>query len=176
VKKLEKGRAVTFTHPAGDRVNGTLNSPKVKDAKGRLGYYVQYGPDELFVYSRSVVPIVETLSVTPDIGQYKRLSAKEAKLGRLFVVVSSVRSENRYGTWATGFKFSTIEYGVLTYHPTKDTWLISANHGVTWHSTIAEAKRSKGKVVLYNSKTEEFAFNGIQRINRDYDPNYKWRA
>lgn len=34
--------------------------------------------------------------------------------------------------------------------------------------------KSKGKLKLSSSVEKEFAFEGIQRINRQYDPNFVW--
>jgi hypothetical protein len=53
----------------------------------------------------------------------------------------------------------------------------SPDHGVTWYETFEEAKKQRaGKVRLEVRKSQEFAFNEIQKINKEYDPQYRWKA
>jgi hypothetical protein len=53
----------------------------------------------------------------------------------------------------------------------------SPDHGVTWYETLDEAKKQRaGKVKLNSTNSKEFAFDAIQKINKDYDRNYAWHA
>lgn len=106
------------------------------------------------------------------------------KLGRYMVVVSKRCTHNQYGSWERGFKFSDNEYGLLKRETRslngerfKQLRMVySMDHGTTWHLTVKDAARSRGKIKLNSNKSQEFAFNSIQEINRRYDgPGYTWR-
>ena len=123
---------------------------------------------------------METLSNPANKEQYKRLQGQNATLGKFTVAVSQHVSENRSGSWERGFKWTKTTYGVLVrmlkctkyYHPRK----FSMDNGVTWHDTIKDAKKSKGKIKLDVYKSQEFAFDSIQKINREYEgPSYRWK-
>ena len=102
--------------------------------------------------------------------EYLDYESKQVDFGALRVVVSVHRIEGRQGSWEKGFKFTTNTYGML--HGSKG---YSVNHGASWHPDKKSAMKSKGKVKLESSKRGEFAFEAIQKINRDYDPSFKWK-
>lgn len=119
---------------------------------------------------------------------YQANMRKTVKLGRFMVTVTKHTSNNRYGSWGRGFKFSDVAYGVLTRKATslagqRLSWssgskrtVYSMDHGVSWHLALKEARKSKGKIRLDTYKSTEFAFEAIQEINRKWDgPGYKWR-
>ena len=81
-----------------------------------------------------------------------------------------------------GFKFGEITYGLLKLDvaPTKAngyrTSMWSCNHGLSFHPTVQLAKKVKGKIIVDRPAPRgEFAFDRIQAINREYDPNFKWK-
>ena len=37
-------------------------------------------------------------------------------------------------------------------------------------------KQRAGKVKLNSTSSKEFAFDSIQKLNKEYDPSYTWRA
>lgn len=95
-------------------------------------------------------------------------------------MVTKHRTTSQAGTWERGFKFGESEWAMLKrvrkvskhYQPTE----YSMDHGKTWHASPKAAKAAtKGKLRLNSSTHGELAFEGIQRINREYDPSYKWR-
>lgn len=94
--------------------------------------------------------------------------------------VSFTTTNTRSGSWERGFKFHTSEWAVLERKKYLSKHYrrleFSMDHGKTWHPTIFLAKKSKGKLKLSTGTHKEFAFDSIQKINRDYDPDYKWRA
>lgn len=99
------------------------------------------------------------------------------KVGRYTCTVREYRKEGRSGSWERGFKFTNSVYGMLvrklkTHYCTE----YSCDHGATWHpSASAASKVRAGKVLLSRTTQGEFAFDSIQRINKQYDPNYTWR-
>jgi len=121
------------------------------------------------------------LSDKPSKDEYKANNGKDVLLGKVEVRVFLESVDTKSGSWANGFKFGSVTYGILrkthlssrrpfTHHQ------FSCDHGVTWHPDIKTAKKSKGKVIVERSTPHgEFAFSAIQRINRDYDPNYRWK-
>jgi hypothetical protein len=118
------------------------------------------------------------LAAVLDAAQYTSLKGQEVRFGRYVVKVDTYTRSGQSGSWGTGFKFSTMTYGVLTRrHPDKLGWrLYSANHGATWHEQLKMALRAKGKVILKRERRKEFAFDSIQKINRDYyGSSYQWR-
>lgn len=134
---------------------------------------------------------MKTLSAKPVAAEYEANYHKEAKLGRQTVYVFTHRNEGRQGSYERGFKFTTVIYGMLTRKETPAEaakrenrrtrpaqhrrTLYSANHGVTWHLDPKEARRAKGKFIMSKDKHKEFAFDGIQEINRKWEgPGYRW--
>jgi hypothetical protein len=79
--------------------------------------------------------------------------------------VSFTRTSGQSGTWERGFKFHDSEWALLVR---KTAPAYSMDHGKTWHATIFLAKKSKGKLRLVTNTRGEFAFDAIQKINRDY--------
>ena len=126
------------------------------------------------------------LSDKPSKEEYKANKDKDVLLGKDVVRVVLSRKDTKSGSWERGFKFGSITYGILKRKvKQKSPWSkkiielpeYSADHGATWHPDARAALKSKGKVVVERSTPRgEFAFNSIQRINREYDPNYKWKA
>ena len=122
---------------------------------------------------------MKTLSAVTDKAEYTANMGKECVLGKHVVTVRSYTNDSQSGSYMRGFKFSTNTYGYLTrllkgtkyYQPKR----YSPDHGATWYKTYAEMKKQRaGKVKLESSNSKEFAFDAIQRINREYDRNYAW--
>jgi hypothetical protein len=122
-----------------------------------------------------------TLSATPVVAEYTENIGKQAKLGKYIVTVKQYTKNSQSGSYARGFKFTDTTYGYLTreltgtkyYKPTR----FSVDHGATWHETWDDAKKQRAnKVKLNVHKSNEFAFDAIQKINKDYDRNYQWKA
>jgi hypothetical protein len=124
------------------------------------------------------------LSGTPSKEEYKANDGKPALLGTQEVTIHLERVDTKSGSWERGFKFGSITYGILKRTVLKKRKSVlmyshseySCNHGVTWHSTVSDAKKSKGKVIVDKPRPHgEFAFDSIQRINKNYfGPSYKW--
>ena len=119
------------------------------------------------------------LSPTPIAEEYLANMEQGCTLNGLTVTVTSYSKSSRTGSYDRGFKFSDNMYGVLIkrlkgtkyYKPSR----YSPDHGVTWYESLDEAKKQRaGKVRLMNYKSKEFAFDSIQKINKDYDRNYVW--
>ena len=121
------------------------------------------------------------LSDKPSKDEYKAHKGKDVILEDMEVRVILDEVSTKSGSWARGFKFGSVTYGILraTHLSTKRPFTIhvySADHGATWHPNITTAKKSKGKVIVERSAPRgEFAFSSIQRINQNYDHNYKWK-
>ena len=121
------------------------------------------------------------LHAKPIIEEYIAYMGKGCTLNGVTVAVTSYTNDSRTGSYARGFKFSSNTYGVLVkqltgtkyYKPSR----YSPDHGVTWYETLAEAKKQRaGKVKLNSTSSKEFAFDSIQKINKEYDKSYSWRA
>lgn len=124
------------------------------------------------------------LSAKADKGEYNSHNGQKVLLNDEEVVVYLETVDTKSGSWERGFKFGSITYGVLrrqhAYSKTKAVTRIrheySYDHGVSWHPLMSDAKKVKGKVIVNRSTPRgEFAFSSIQRINREYDPGYRWR-
>lgn len=123
------------------------------------------------------------LSDTPSKEEYKTHDGQEVMLGDLKVKVVLDRVSTKSGSYARGFKFGSITYGLLerAVKPSKKTmWYpseFSCDHGVSWHPTVTQAKKVKGKVIVDKPAPRgEFAFDRIQELNRQYEgPSYKWK-
>ena len=122
-----------------------------------------------------------SLSTTPIASEYMTNMGQGCTLNGVTVAVSSYTNDSRTGSYARGFKFGSNTYGVLVkqlkgtkyYKPSR----YSPDHGQTWYETLAEAKKQRaGKVKLNSTKSKEFAFDSIQKINKEYDKNYSWHA
>jgi hypothetical protein len=104
-----------------------------------------------------------------------------AQCGRYKVAVYRLEREMRYGSWERGFKWTRTQYGILVRFKAKLKGMkypgkvFSADNGRTWNESLKVALKTKGKVIINKHKSKEMAFEGIQRINRSYDPNYRWR-
>jgi hypothetical protein len=121
------------------------------------------------------------LSAVPVKDEYKVNNGKDVMLGDQRVYLFTECKDTKSGSWEKGFKFGSITYGILkrTTVTAKGKYRYaeySYNHGVTWHARPEDAKKSKGKVIVERSTPHgEFAFNSIQKINREYHgPGYKW--
>ena len=122
-----------------------------------------------------------TLSATPIAVEYIANKGQQCLLGKAIVTIGSYTNDSRTGSYERGFKFSSNTYGYLVkqlkgtkyYKPVR----YSADHGATWHEGFDEMKKQRaGKVKLNSSSSKEFAFDSIQKLNKDYDRNYTWRA
>lgn len=129
---------------------------------------------------------MDKLSLMPIAEEYQKFRGLKVRLGKCIVQVGHYEKSGQQGTWATGFKFTRNTYGYLVKRMPKDhplyknsyaRMLYSYNHGMRWYPTLKEAfKDKKDMVKLSSSKMQELAFDGIQKINREYHgPNYKWR-
>jgi len=123
------------------------------------------------------------LSDRPSKEEYKAHNGEDVMLGTDMVYLFCEDKSTKSGSWGRGFKFGSVTYGILKRKVTTGTKVrrtyfeFSFNHGATWHKDVSEARKSKGKVIVERSTPRgEFAFNTIQKINRDYDPYYKWKA
>lgn len=109
----------------------------------------------------------------PTLENYQRLQGQVVLLGKSKVKVGKVCRERRLGSYERGLKWSRNEYAKLTR---VSDGKISLDHGKTWHVFEKDAfKQSKGKIKLKQDLTQEFAFNSIQHLNRQYDPGFVWR-
>ena len=122
---------------------------------------------------------MNTLSATPIAAEYLANTGQECLLGKDVVTVLAYTKESRSGSYARGFKFGSNTYGIITkrlrgteyFKPVR----YSPDHGATWYSSLHEAKMQRaGKVKLASRSSKEFAFDSIQKINKDYDRNYAW--
>lgn len=122
-----------------------------------------------------------SLSTTPIAAEYLANMEQGCTLNGVTVAVYSYTNKSRTGSYERGFKFSSNKYGILIkqlkgtkyYKPVR----YSPDHGKTWYETLAEAKKQRaGKVKLNSTSSKEFAFDAIQKINKDYDKNYSWHA
>jgi len=109
----------------------------------------------------------------PLIEEYIAYMGQGCTLNGATVTVSSYTNDSRSGSSARGFTFSSNTYGILIkqlkgtkyYKPSR----YSPDHGATWYETLAEAKKQRaGKVKLNSTSSKEFAFDAIQKINKDY--------
>ena len=115
---------------------------------------------------------MEQLDALPNPAQYKALHGQTALLNGKVVTVYVYEKHSQSGSYARGFKYTDSTYGLLKYGA-----LFSADHGATWHHFPEDAKKQRaGKVLIERRHNKEFAFEDIQKINRSYDPSYKWSA
>lgn len=109
----------------------------------------------------------------PTAENYRRCKGQKMKCGRYIVLVRSYRTESRAGTWERGFKFSNSDWGMLERI---SDHTCSMDHGKTWHTSPKAALKSKGKIKLASESHGELAFEGIQKLNREfYGPGYRWQ-
>lgn len=127
---------------------------------------------------------------------YKENQGKKVTVNGTQCLVTSHRTESRGGSWERGFRFYHSQWAMLTCmqpkkipsHLKRVKWAAklvakmkkekvkhySMDHGTTWHTTPQDAMKSKGKMKLSSGSEGELAFEGIQQINRKYNPNYQW--
>jgi hypothetical protein len=142
------------------------------------------------------------MSAVLDKAEYTTYNNQRVMLNGRVVKVSLTSRSNRYGSWATGFKFTNTLFGYLTrrgykkypYNNRRAKWWqnmmlrstgrvpvgrfvneYSADHGKTWHTDRDTAFKCRGKVVIRRETRTELAFEGIQQLCRREDPNYQWR-
>lgn len=99
------------------------------------------------------------------------------KIGRYTCEVCSRHKATQSGSYERGFKFGGSTYGYLKTHTKARGTEYSFDHGATWSRDVFLASKVRsGKILLARDKPRgEFAFDAIQKINRDYDSNYQWR-
>jgi hypothetical protein len=109
---------------------------------------------------------------------YMANMGQTVKVGRYTCEVGSKRKDGRSGSYERGFKFTSSTYGYLKTTTKARGTEFSFDHGRTWHWNILQASKVRsGKILLERDAPRgEFAFDAIQKINRDYDPSYKWKA
>lgn len=127
-----------------------------------------------------------TLSSAPVIEEYVANNGTDVLLGTEIVRIITEYRQTKSGSWEKGFRFGSITYGMLrrtvkkkyswSKTQTYDQQEFSCDHGKTWHANIKAAIKSKGKVIVARTvPVGEFAFDAIQKINREYEgPGYKW--
>jgi len=124
---------------------------------------------------------MEQLNAVADPAQYKAFKEKEVLLGTTVVTVHLYQKHSQSGSYERGFKYTDSIYGYLsrqlkTSRGGRPIVKYSPDHGKTWFESIKDAQKQRaGKVLVERDNHKEFAFEGIQKINRDYDPQYKWR-
>jgi hypothetical protein len=125
------------------------------------------------------------LSETLDKSQYEKYHRKKVSFkGRIVEVRVYEGPSNRQGSYERGLKWSSTRYGTLRRNVTKNNATVSVDHGKTWHRTpywmyepekYALSKTPKGRVRLGTNVEKEFAFDAIQKINREWEgPGYRW--
>ena len=124
---------------------------------------------------------MKTLSKEPVVAEYVANKDKECVLGKYIVTVMLYERNSQSGSYDRGFKWTDTTYGVLTrklkgtkyYTPVR----YSPDHGKTWYESLDEAKKQRAaKVKVAVHKSQEFAFNAIQQINRKYEgASYRWK-
>lgn len=119
---------------------------------------------------------MEQLDKVVNPAQYKQFVGKTVLLGKQPVTVHMYSKESQSGSWERGFKWTTSIYGYLS-KTLKCGKRFSPDHGKTWYNFASECKKQlAGKVLVEREKRVEFAFDAIQKINRDYDPTYRWKS
>jgi hypothetical protein len=110
--------------------------------------------------------------------EYMANMGQTVKVGRYTCEVGSKRKDGRSGSYERGFKFTSSTYGYLKTTTRARGTEFSFDHGKTWDRDIYKASKVRsGKILLERDAPRgEFAFEAIQKINRDYDPSYKWKA
>ncbi len=118
-----------------------------------------------------------TLSNVAVVEEYNNNIDTQVLLGKVIVTVDSYTNHSRSGSYERGLKFGSHTYGYLIREFKTRPDKYSPDHGVTWYDSVLEMKKQRaGKVMLSGSVTKEFSFDTIQRINREYDREYKWKA
>jgi hypothetical protein len=122
------------------------------------------------------------LSKAPVAAEYIKLEGKKALLNGKVVEVFTAETSNQVGSYERGIAWNRSKYGILCKGRTTNMIWASADHGVTWHRVdVWEKERAlrytrKGRVKLSHNFDKELAFEGIQKINRDYfGPGYRWK-
>lgn len=95
---------------------------------------------------------------------------QKVKIGRYECEVGSKRKDGRSGSYERGFKFTSSTYGYLMTHTKARGTEYSFDHGKTWHYNLYTASKTRsGKILLErNAPRKEFAYDAIQKINREY--------
>ena len=122
---------------------------------------------------------MNTLHAKPLIEEYTAYIGQQCLHFGFTVTVRSYTNDSRTGSYARGFKFGSNTYGYLERQLVGSKYYrprcYSPDHGVTWYDSLLEAKKQRaGKVRLSSTSSKEFAFDSIQKINKDYDRNYAW--
>jgi hypothetical protein len=109
---------------------------------------------------------------------YLAMMGQTVRVGRYTCEVGSKRRSGQSGSYERGFKFTSSTYGYLKTTTRARGTEYSFDHGKSWHWNILQASKVRsGKILLERDAPRgEFAFDAIQRINREYDKNYQWHA
>ena len=117
------------------------------------------------------------LSAEANKQEYADNMGKTVLFGKKEVVVIFYEKDGRSGSYERGFKFTNTKYGGL-----RDGQKVSFDHGVTWLGCRDEYyfyvfhETKKGRVRLASKSNKEFAFDDIQKINKEYyGPGYSWK-
>ena len=122
---------------------------------------------------------MNTLHDKPLVEEYAAYAGQQCLHRGFTVTVRSYTNDSRTGSSARGFKFGSNTYGYLErqlvgskhYRPR----CYSPDHGTTWYDSLDEMRKQRaGKVKLSSTSSKEFAFDSIQKINKDYDRSYTW--
>lgn len=109
----------------------------------------------------------------PLIEEYIAYKSQQCTLNGVTVTVASYTNDSQSGSYSRGLKFGSNTYGYLVkelkgtkyFKPSR----YSPDHGKTWYETFSEMKKQRaGKIKLSSTSSKEFAFDAIQKINKDY--------
>lgn len=102
--------------------------------------------------------------------EYLANMGKTVKVGRYECKVGSKRKDGRSGSYERGFKFTSSTYGYLMTTTKARGTEYSFDHGKTWHYSLFTASKVRsGKILLERiAPRKEFAYDAIQKINREY--------
>jgi hypothetical protein len=119
---------------------------------------------------------MDQLSAIADKKDYADFRGQIVKLNGEPVRVLTYVTYSTSGSYERGFKFTNSTYGYLERRVGTST-AYSPDHGKTWYIWIEDMRKQRaGKILVSREKHGEFAFENIQRINKSYNPDYKWRA
>ena len=101
---------------------------------------------------------------------YMAHMGQTVRVGRYTCEVGSKRRSGQSGSYERGFKFTSSTYGYLKTTTKAHGTQYSFDHGKTWNWDLFKAEKVRsGKILLErNAPRKEFAYDAIQKINREY--------